>query len=147
VSRPPLLGAFVSGSSAWIIWQVLHEPLRARIRQLEVDPHVPGHVVRHLRGTAAELEEAARQYRELVDRSRSEVADSVERLQGGFDTKSENPPRWVDTSMVAASLDCSERWVTQLCLTGRLAAVKRGRSWLIDVDSVEDYRRRGFDAA
>ena len=115
--------------------------------QLEVDPHVPGHVVRHLRGTAAELEEAARQYRELVDRSRSEVADSVERLQGGVDTKSENPPRWVDTSMVAASLDCSERWVTQLCLTGRLAAVKRGRSWLIDVDSVEDYRRRGFDAA
>ena len=55
----PLLGASVSGSSAWICWQILHEPLRQRIRQLECDPHVSGDVVRHLAATAAAIEEAA----------------------------------------------------------------------------------------
>jgi len=62
VTRPPL-GANVRGASAWIIWQLLRESLPTRIRQLEVDPGVHRDVVRHLRGRAADLEEAARQYR------------------------------------------------------------------------------------
>jgi excisionase family DNA binding protein len=142
VSRP-LLSASVSGSSAWIIYQVLHEPLRVRIRQLECDPAVSGEVVRHLRVTAAAIGEAARQYRELVDRSRSEVADSVERLRGGPDAGLGNPlHRWVEVSEVAALLNCSPRWVTALCQQGRLAATKHGREWRIDAGSVEDFKRR-----
>lgn len=143
MSRAPLLGAFISGSSAWIIWQILHVPLQQRVRQLECDPHVPGDVVRNLRVTAADLEEAARQYRELVDRSRSEVADSVERLRGGPDAGLENPlHRWVEVSEVAALLNCSPRWVTALCQQGRLAATKHGREWRIDAGSVKDFKRR-----
>ena len=83
VTGRPLLAASVSGAPAWILWQVSRDALQLRIRQLERDPYVNPQVVRDLRATAAGLEEAARQYRELVDRSRSEVADSVEVPQGG----------------------------------------------------------------
>ena len=145
---PPLLSAPVSGSSAWIIYQVLHEPLKTRIRQLQVDPHVPGDVVRDLRVTAAAIQEAARQYKELVESSRSEVADSVEQAQGGSGGGLGNPlSRWVDVGEVAAMLNCSPRWVTGLCQQGRLAATKHGRCWLIDRDSVDDYMLRGANAA
>jgi excisionase family DNA binding protein len=147
-SNRPLLSASVSGSSAWIIAMLLRESLPARIGQLERDPHVPGDVVRDLRATAAGIQEAARQYRELVESSRSEVADSAEVDSGDVGAGLGNPSqRWVDTSEVAASLNCSKRWVTQLIQQGRLVAAKRGRSWRIDVDSVEDYRRRGAVAA
>jgi excisionase family DNA binding protein len=138
VSRP-LLAASVSGSSAWIIHQVLHEPLRVRIEQLQRDPRVPGDVVRDLRGTAAGIQEAARQYRELV----TEAADSVEQLRGGCGAGLENPSqRWVDTGEAAANLNCSPRWITALIQQGRLVAAKRGRSWRVDVDSIDDYQRR-----
>jgi hypothetical protein len=59
--RPPL-GANVRGMSAWILWQVSREALQVRIRQLELDPYVHRDVVRELRSTAADLEEAARQF-------------------------------------------------------------------------------------
>jgi excisionase family DNA binding protein len=148
VTGRPLLSAAISGPSAWIVHQLLAAPLKHRIEQLQRDPHVPRRVVDDLQGTAAAIQEAARQYRELVDRSRSVVADSVEVPRGGSGACLGSLPNgWVDTSLVAAELGCSERWVTQLCLTGRLAATKRGRSWLIDRDSVEDYILRGADAA
>ena len=109
---------------------------------------MPGDVVRDLRVTAAAIREAARQYRELVDRSRSVVAASVEVAGGGSDAGLEHPlSRWVDVGEVAAMLNCSPRWVTALCQQGRLAATKRGRSWLIDPESVEDYILRGANAA
>jgi hypothetical protein len=132
----------VRGPSAWIVWQLLHEPIRARIRQLEVDPGVPWDVVRALRGTAADLEMAAGDYREWT-RSASE---SAEVPNSGLDACLDRPSG-LDTGSVAASLGCSERWVTQLCLTGRLAAIKRGRSWFIDPESVQDYQQRGANAA
>ena len=44
-------------------------------------------------------------------------------------------------------LNCGPRWVTALCQQGRLAATKRGRSWLIDPSSVEDFQLRGVNAA
>ena len=139
----PLLSASVSGSSAWIIYQVLHEPLRVRIRQLECDPAVSGDVVRHLRVTAAAIGEAARQYRDLV----AEVADSADVSAASSSADLENLPNGWGVAEVAASLNCSRRWVRALIAQGRLVAAKRGRSWVVDVDSVEDYRRRGFDAA
>ena len=45
------LGANVRGSSAWIVWQLLRDPLRTRIRQLELDPGVHPYVVRQLKAT------------------------------------------------------------------------------------------------
>jgi hypothetical protein len=140
-SRPPL-GAYVRGPSAWIVWQLLHEPIRARIRQLEVDPGVPPDVVHALLGTAADLAMAAGEYREWT----RSVSASAEAPRSGLDACLDRPSG-LDTGLVAASLGCSERWVTQLCLTGRLAAVKRGRSWFIDPESVEDYKQRGANAA
>ena len=95
----PLLGVSVSGAPAWILWQVARDALEVRIGQLERDPYVNRQVVRDLRLMAAGLEEAARQYRELVDRSRSEVADSVEQLRGESDAGLGNlPNRWVAAS-------------------------------------------------
>ena len=44
---------------------------------MQADPHVPAAVMRDLRVTAAAIEEAARQYRVLVESSRAEVADSA----------------------------------------------------------------------
>lgn len=44
------------GVSAWVLWQLVHESLRVRIRQLSLDPNVPGDVVRELRSTEADLE-------------------------------------------------------------------------------------------
>jgi hypothetical protein len=145
VTRPPL-GACVRGSSAWIIWQLVGDALRVRIGQLERDPSVPRNVVRELRAMAADLEEAAAQYRALVDRSRSVVAEATEVPPGGVDAVLNRPLGW-DTGLVARELGCSERWVTSLCAMGRLAAIKRGRAWLIDPVSVEDYKLRGADAA
>jgi excisionase family DNA binding protein len=145
VSRP-LLSASVSGSSAWIIYQVLHAPLRVRIRQLECDPHISGGVVRDLRVTAAAIQEAARQYRELVDGSRSVPADSAERSLSASDADLGNPPQ-VGVAEVAVMLNCGPRWVTTLCRMGQLAATKQGREWRIDVSSVEDYKARGVEAA
>jgi hypothetical protein len=148
VTGRPLLSASVSGAAAWVLWQVSRDALAVRIGQLARDPRVDSRVVRDLRVMAAAIGEAARQYRELVESSRSEVADSVEVPRGGSGAGLENlPNRWGDTSLVAAELGCSERWVTQLCLTGRLAATKRGRSWLIDLSSVEDFKLRGANAA
>jgi Helix-turn-helix domain len=131
------LGASVRGPSAWILWQTARDSLQSRLRQLELDPHAHRDVVCHLRGTLADLELAAWQYRDWE--SAPSAADSAEPswdvLDAGY------------TGLAAASLGCSERWVTTLCLTGRLAATKRGRAWTIDPESVEDYRLRGVDAA
>jgi excisionase family DNA binding protein len=136
----PFLGASVQGSSAWIVHQLLNAPLQQRIRQLECDPHVPGEVVRHLRMTAAAIGEAARQYREAVTSAVS-VADSVEVNSGGTDAGlGQLPNRW-GVAETAASLGCSRRWVRALVSQGRLVAVKAGREWRVDVDSIEDYRR------
>src|SRR5215204_1935791 len=99
-SRP--LGAYVRGSSAWILWQVLHEPLRARIRQLEVDPGVPGDVVRHLRGTAADLEEAARQYREVACSASESAELRFPRFPGGSRS-------WSDWAKGGADCDQTEQ--------------------------------------
>ena len=66
----------------------------------------------------------------------------------GADAGLENPlSRWVGVSEVAVMLNCGPRWVTALCQQGRLAATKRGRSWFIDPTSVEDFKRRGVEAA
>jgi excisionase family DNA binding protein len=148
VTGRPLLSAAISGPSAWIVHQLLAAPLKHRIEQLQRDPHVPRRVVDDLQGTAAAIQEAARQYKELVESSRSEVADSVEQPRGGSGGALENPLNgWVDVGEVAAVLNCSARWVTALCQQGRLAATKRGRSWRIDASSVEDFMLRGADAA
>jgi excisionase family DNA binding protein len=143
VSRSPLLAAPVSGSSAWIVWQLLDAPLQQRIRQLEVDPHVPGEVVRHLRGTAAGIEEAARQYREWSTGSATSATEATEVSHRGGGAGSGLRPAGMDVGSVAAGLGCSPRWVTQLIAMGRLAATKHGRSWRIDPDSVRDYLQGG----
>jgi hypothetical protein len=140
-SRLPL-GACVRGPSAWVIWQLLGESLPARIRQLELDPGVHRDVVRQLRITEADLKEAAHQYRDWsAERSESvEVPNSAD--LGGLER-----PLGMVAREAAAVLGCGERWITQLCLSGRLAAVKRGRTWFIDAGSVEDFKRRGVYAA
>jgi hypothetical protein len=140
--RSPL-GACVRGPSAWIVWQVLRDPLSARIGQLERDPHVHPGVVRELRGTAADLETAAFEYRDW-EAARS-ATDSVEVPAAGVPAGLDRPLGW-DTGLVARELGCTERWVTTLCRTGQLAAIKQGRTWFIDASSVEDYMR-GVNAA
>jgi hypothetical protein len=138
-------GACVRGPNAWIAWQAAHDVLRERLRQLEVDPCVHRDVVRGFRNTIADLEMAAAEYREW-ERARA-ATDSAEVPTSAVRAVLDRPSRWMDTGSVAASLDCSERWVTQLCLTGRLAATKQSRAWLIDPGSVRDYLQRGVDAA
>jgi excisionase family DNA binding protein len=85
-------------------------------------------------------------YRESVDRSRAEVADSVEVPRGGVDAVLDRPTG-MDTGSVARELNCSRRWVTTLCRTGQLAGTRVGREWRIDLDSVEDFKQRGVEAA
>jgi excisionase family DNA binding protein len=144
VSRPPL-GVHLRGPALWVVWQTARPQLELRLAQLERDPGVHRDVVSHLRGTLADLELAAHEYRDW-ELARN-ATDSAEVPQGGRDAGLGNPSqRWVDTSEVAASLNCSKRWVTQLIQQGRLVAAKRGRSWSVDLDSVEDYRRRGVAA-
>jgi hypothetical protein len=77
------LGVHLRGPAVWVVWQVLHEPLLARTRQLSLDPGVDPAVVRQLRGVAADMKLRARAYRDWeAARSVSEVADSVEQLRG-----------------------------------------------------------------
>jgi excisionase family DNA binding protein len=145
VSRLPL-GASVRGPSAWIVWQTARDLLRSRLRQLELDPHVHRDVVRQLRGTLNDLEQAALEFREW-ERSRS-AADSAELESAGLDAGLEGPSfRWVDTGSVARELGCSRRWVTTLCRIGQLAGTRVGREWRIDPSSVEDFQLRGANAA
>jgi hypothetical protein len=149
VSARMPLGACVRGPAAWILWQTARDSLRERLRQLEVDPYVHRDIVRGFRNTIDDLELAATEYKKYTGHSSATpVAEAVEVPSGGHEAGSGRlaMDRW-DTGLVAASLGCSERWVTQLCLTGRLAATKRGRCWSIDVASVEDFKRRGADAA
>jgi excisionase family DNA binding protein len=149
VSRLPL-GVHLRGAALWVVWQTARDSLRSRLRQLEMDPYVHRDVVGQLGGVLAELELGAPQFRdwESARRSVSEVADSVEVPRGGSDAGLRNPPnRWVDVGEVAAVLNCSARWVTALCQQGRLAAVKVGRSWSIDPESVRDFKQRGANAA
>jgi excisionase family DNA binding protein len=143
-SRPPL-GANVRGPSAWIVWQTARDSLLSRLRQLEVNPNVDRSIVRGFRNTIDDLELAAHGYRdwELV----RNAADSVEVDSAGADGDSGCPPQRWGVGKTAASLNCSPRWVTALIAQGRLAAVKHGREWRVDVDSVEDFKRRGADAA
>jgi hypothetical protein len=144
VSGRPPLGASVRGPGAWILWQTARDSLRSRLRQLEVDPGVDRGIVRGFRNTIEDLELAAHEYRDW-ERARS-AADSAEASVSVLDAGLDCPSRWVDAGSVAASLGCTVRWVTQLCLVGRLAAVKVGRVWSIDPDSVRDYKK-GADAA
>jgi hypothetical protein len=141
-----LLAVPVRGPAAWVLWHVSRDALRVRIGQFERDPNVPRSVVAELRALAADLEEAARQYRELVDRSRGEVADSVEVPAASVPAGLEGPLGW-DTGLVAAELNCSRRWDSTLCVMGRLAATRVGREWRIDPSSVEDFKLRGVSSA
>jgi hypothetical protein len=60
------VGCGCAGRFGVDIYQILREPLAHRIGQLERDPFVHSDVVRHLRGTAADLEMAAYQYRDWL---------------------------------------------------------------------------------
>jgi excisionase family DNA binding protein len=145
VSRLPL-GVHLRGAPLWIVWVTARDSLQSRLAQLERDPYVHRDVVRQLRGALADLEFGAQQFRDW-ELARN-ATESAEVPQGGRDAGLGNPSqRWVDTSEVAASLNCSKRWVTQLIQQGRLAAAKRGRSWRIDASSVEDFQQRGANAA
>jgi excisionase family DNA binding protein len=140
------LGVHLRGAALWVVWVTARDSLQARLRQLERDPYVHRDVVTQLRGVLADLELGARAYRdwELV----RNVSDSAEVDSAGVGGGLEHPSqRWGDTSLAAASLDCSERWIRALIAQGRLVAAKRGRSWLVDLDSVEDFKRRGAYAA
>jgi hypothetical protein len=139
------LGAHVRGPSAWIVWQLLRAPLETRIAQLQRDPNVDPQVVRGLKQTASDLQSAAGQYREWA--AARNAADSAEVPNASVDAGLKGPLGWGTASMVAASLGCSTRWITQLCRMGQLAAVKVGRSWSIDPDSVQDFKQRGANAA
>jgi hypothetical protein len=98
------------------------DSLLARIRQLERDPGVHRDVVRHFRGTLNDLEQAALEFREW-ERVRS-AAESAEVSAGVLDGGLERP--WLDTKSAAVILGCRERWVTQLCLTGRSGGGQAG---------------------
>jgi hypothetical protein len=138
-SRPPL-GAHVRGANAWILWQAARDVLLSRLGQLERDPAVHAGVVRGFRATLDDLELAAVEFRDW-ERSRRSAADSAEVTGRAFGAESDSPPTGLDAGTVAEVLGCTERWVTQLCLTGRLAATKRGRMWSIDPESVEDFKK------
>jgi hypothetical protein len=141
------LGCDVRGPYAWITWQAARDVLVSRLGQLERDPSVHRDIVRGFRNTLDDLELAAVSFRDW-ERSRADrnATEAAEVSGGGGGAGSALRPTGMDVGAVAASLDCSERWVTQLCLTGRLAATKQGRSWRIDPGSLEDYKR-GADAA
>jgi hypothetical protein len=139
------LGAHVRGPSACIVWQLLRPPLKSRIAELQRDPNVDPQVVRGLKQTASDLQSAAGQYREWA--AARNAADSAEVPNASVDAGLKGPLGWGTASMVAASLGCSTRWITQLCRMGQLAAVKVGRSWSIDPDSVQDFKQRGANAA
>jgi uncharacterized protein YegP (UPF0339 family) len=106
------LGAHVRGSSAWIVWQLLRAPLETRIAQLQRDPNVDPQVVRGLKQTASDLQSAAGQYRDWA--AGRNAAGSAEVPTASVDAGLKGPLGWGTASMVAASLGCSTRWITQL---------------------------------
>ena len=90
-------------------------------------------MVRQLRGTAADLEEAAAAVPGAFGPFPFGSRGFCGQPRGGSGAGLGNlPNRWVDVGEVAAVLNCSARWVMALCQQGRLAATKRGRSWAID---------------
>ena len=138
MSRPPL-GVHLRGPALWIVWQTTRPQLEMRLAQLERDPGVDPAVVRQLRGVLADLELGAQLFRDW--QAVRNVADSAEVSVGGSGAGSEYPYRW-GVAKVAAELNCGPRWVTTLCRTGQLAAIKQGREWRIDPSSAKDFQRR-----
>jgi hypothetical protein len=138
MSTPRLpLGAYARGPNAVITWRDCREVLQERLRKLECDRWTNPALVRGFRAWVSDLEAAALAAQDW-DRARS-ATESAEVPGNALETRLERPPR-LDTKAVAVILDCEVRWVTQLCVTGRLSAVKRGRMWEIDPDSVEDFK-------
>ena len=139
------LGACVRGPSAWILWQTTRVSLRSRLRQLAADPGVDPRIVAGFRNTIADLELAAGEFRDW-ERARS-AADSAEVPVGGLAAGLERPLSWGTTGSAAEALACSPRWVTQLIAMGRVSATRVGPEWRVDLDSVEDFKLRGANAA
>lgn len=53
------------------------------------------------------------------------------------------PAGCVTVKQAAQHLECSPRWVRHLAGRGVIKAERAGRAWLIDRQSLDDYRRNG----
>jgi hypothetical protein len=137
LSRPPVpLGAYVRGFSAIVVLQVCNERLPQLIRQLQADPNVDSGYAAELRATWRDIQAAAQMHLDWQQALPDVTsADAVPNAAGSDFLRP--PPR--DSGWAAERLQCSERWVRHLCVTGRLSALKKGGRWWVDPASVEVY--------
>lgn len=138
-SRVPL-GACLRGFSAMVVMQALGSRLPEMISQLERNPNAHPDCARELRATWADIRMAGWAYLDWRD---TEVPQSAaaEVPLGGDGPSLDRPPviAGLDTGEVAMRLRRSERWVRQLCVSGRLLATKRGGQWWVDSASLQVY--------
>lgn len=134
------LGAHVPAIAALWLWRrVSPDEMRRAANGFEA--HGDRQAASELRFAAAELEQAATQVRtgDIFTSATGTTEQAVTEISASSDSS------WLTTVETGVLLARSDRYVRVLAASGRLLGIRRGRSWLIDRRSVEDYldsRRR-----
>lgn len=133
VYRPPrygLLGAHVSGVSAWVLVSILE-----RAKALDSIQKMPAEsrdevleTYDALRAAGIYWNEQRRAFPALATAPPEESGETP----GG-------PAEQISALDAARILGCSERWVRQLLAADRIAGRLVAGRWLVDAESLEDY--------
>lgn len=134
VPRRPLLPATFRGVSAVWLWRRVKDQAGGAPAALAA---VAGEQAgRELEWSLVELREAARQWEERVAQDRAgSVSGTAEQRSAEPEAGSSHE---LTTTQAAALLGVSDGIVRRWCREGRIVAVRRGRSWVIDRGSVGD---------
>lgn len=139
--RRPLLPAPVGPLACSVIVSRFGAEIEETARKFEETGSPQGvDAARQLRDALAAMGESAR-LRNLAQAgagSASGTSEPVGVTHGA--TSGSSPWTLLTVSQVAEQLRVSRRYVTSLCVDGRLSATKPGRAWLIEAVSVADYQ-------
>jgi excisionase family DNA binding protein len=132
-SNRPLLGASISGFSAWQFALMLRESLPRRVAELR-SAQVHPEYVRQLKAAYAELVEAGEQWQERRV-SADESAETPVTEIGSSSVQHEE----ISPEEASVLLDRSPSRVRQLLRGGVLPGRHVGRHWLVERAAVEAY--------
>lgn len=131
----PVLGAHISGFSAFVIAAVLDDALATRVVRLQEQVAVgrldPERMV-ELRQTWAAIRAAGQEWTRWRAALDGNAEDLAAEMPGGSIRESE-----IDTALAAQVLGVTPRRIRQLVAAGHLPARRAGRTWLVDRCAVE----------
>lgn len=139
LSRRAVLAASVGPYAAVVIVREFGPQMEAYAASMAASgSEVDRQVAREIQGALAQLREAARQLRERRREMPTAAPTSVSGSAEVADSRSSADCE-LSSSEAAAELGVSVRWIRGLCLSGSLAATRRGRTWWITRQALDDH--------